>query len=98
MGRIDSMTSKVNLFRDEQRLQKGDTMTRTEDSLLPPGAPSEIKGLLSTKEVIKDRHPIQDQTPVPEADAVNVTIENGIYSLNDPNFENRDKSLNLDLE
>ena len=61
LSRIESMHAKVNLFRAEQKLQQSNggigTMTRTEDSLLPPAAPSEVKGLLNngTKNIIKDK-------------------------------------------
>ena len=62
LNRIESMSAKVNLFRAEQKLQQSNggigTMTRTEDSLLPSAAPSEVKGLLTgTKNIIKEKLP-----------------------------------------
>ena len=85
-------------------------MTRTEDSLLPPAAPSEVKGLLTgTKNIIKDKLPsslVKSQSPPSsgleprptEEDVVTVTIEEGVYSLNNPDFENRDKTVNPDVD
>ena len=87
------------------------TMTRTEESLLPhSAAPSEVKGLLTgTKNIIKEKLPTSlvkkssiDKPPPPELepgsdDVVTVTIEEGVYSLNNPEFEHRDKTVNPDV-
>ena len=88
------------------------TMTRTEDSLLPhSAAPSEVKGLLTgTKNIIKEKLPTslvkKSQAPLKPPppglesgsdDVVTVTIEEGVYSLNNPEFEHRDKTVNPDV-
>ena len=115
LNRIESLSAKVNLFRAEQKLIQSNggigTMTRTEDSLLPPAAPSEVKGLLTgTKNIIKDKLPsslVKSQSPqatgieprpTEEGDVVTVTIEEGVYSLNNPDFEHRDKTVNPDVD
>lgn len=82
------MNDKVTIFRNEEK--HGDTLPRNDNDsskLVPPPAPSEVRGLLTTS-------PTKSQ----EADGVKIQIENGILSLNDSKFENRDKSLNPDLE
>ena len=89
------------------------TMTRTEDSLLPhSAAPSEVKGLLTgTKNIIKEKLPtslvkkssngaLKPPPPGIEPgsdDVVTVTIEEGVYSLYNPEFEHRDKTVNPDV-
>ena len=110
LSRIESMHAKVNLFRAEQKIQQSNggigTMTRTEDSLLPPAAPSEVKGLLTgTKNIIKDKLPVSSSLVAKppandqdkDTDVVAVTIEEGVFSLNDPDFEHRDKTVNPDV-
>ena len=101
---IDNLTTKVNLFRAEQKQLQCNggigTMTRTEESLLPPAAPSEIKGLLSSKDnsaAVRKTKKDETSEEVSSSKAINVTIEQGILSLNDPEFETRDTSVNPDL-
>lgn len=101
---IEDMTTKVSTFRAEQRQALADaatnnggagagsiinTLQRTEDTV-PPAAASEIKGLLSS--------PLKSPKGDHQEEGIKVTIENGILSLNDKKFQQRDTSINPDLD
>ena len=101
----------MNEFKAEQlRQQKNQTSTlpRTEDSLIPPPSASETKFLLKSRptknggkiqnnsSIIKNNENNHHTTAVPE-ESLKVNLEAGVLSLNDSEFNNRDKSVNPDL-
>ena len=96
---VDDMTAKVNLFRAEQKAQQlniGDTLPRNDETLLvPPPAPSEIKGLLSSP--VKEMSNGKTCNGDIDNGGIKVNIENGILSLHDSQFDERDKTVNADL-
>lgn len=99
---IEDMTTKVSSFRVEQRLAAAaasngassgsiiNTLQRSENPV-PPAAASETKGLLSSPAAIKCQKGDVEE-------GVKVTIENGILSLKDKKFQERDTSINPDLD
>ena len=113
LTKIDTLTSRVNEFKAEQlRQQKNQTSTlpRTEDSLIPPPSASETKFLLKSRPT-KNGGKIQNngnssiirnnensrEIQIPSEDSLKVNLEAGVLSLNDSEFNNRDKSVNPDL-
>ena len=111
LTKIDTLTSRVNEFKAEQlKQQKNQTSTlpRTEDSLIPPPSASETKFLLKSRpknggkiqnnssSIIKNNENNHHTTAVPE-ESLKVNLEAGVLSLNDSEFNNRDKSVNPDL-
>jgi hypothetical protein len=92
---VATMTSKVDLYKAEQKLIQGNlgTMPRTEDSSTM--ADSEFKGLLRPK-FSTNGTPGPSDSKQPQT-AVSVNIEAGVLSLNDSAFEDRDKSVNAEF-
>ena len=91
------MTSKVASFRAQQKLESENQKLEV---LQPASNTSEIKGLLSSPPQIKNGS-VKSETKIQnpeEQKGLQVTLEQGILSVNDPKFDQRDKSLNQDLE
>ena len=103
----------MNEFKAEQlRQQKNQTSTlpRTEDSLIPPPSASETKFLLKSRptkiggksqnngnsSIIRNNENSRE-IQIPSEDSLKVNLEAGVLSLNDSEFNNRDKSVNPDL-
>ena len=93
------MTSKVASFRAQQKLESENQKLE----VLQPASntSSEIKGLLSSPPQIKNglKSNTENSAKNPEnPKGLQVTLEQGILSVNDPKFDQRDKSVNQDLE
>ena len=99
LSEIEVMTSKVSAFRAQQKLEEQNNQKSTENEI-QPSTTSEIKGLLSSPSQMKNggssSKKMADQPK--EQSGLNVQLEAGILSVNDPKFDQRDKSLNTDLE
>ena len=92
------MTSKVYAFRAQQKLEEQNNQKSTENEI-QPSTTSEIKGLLSSPSQMKNGSSSKKMADQPkEQSGLNVQLEAGILSVNDPKFDQRDKSLNTDLE
>ena len=94
LSEIELMTSKVSTFRAQQKLEEqnqqkasGTSGNLVHHEIQPT---SEIKGLLSSPSHLKNG--------VKKQEGLNVKLEAGILSINDPKFDERDKSLNTDLD
>lgn len=100
MSDIENLSIKVERFKAEQKqlIANGGvgTMTRTEDSLVPPPTASEKRFLLSPAKKSINLFGPASVTPENQRDnGLKVNIEAEILSLDDPN---RDKSVNLDIQ
>lgn len=100
LSEIEALTSKVMSFRAQQKLES----ENQKSEVLQPttGTTSEIKGLLSSPQM-KNGSVKLDATSAtnatnPNEEGLQVALEQGILSVNDPKFEERDKTLNEDLE
>ena len=98
LSEIEVMTSKVSAFRAQQKLEEQNNQKSTENEI-QPSTTSEIKGLLSSPSQMKNGSSSKKMADQPkEQSGLNVQLEAGILSVNDPKFDQRDKSLNTDLE
>ena len=93
---IEALNSKVTSFQAQQKLES----ENQKSEVLQPttGNTSEIKGLLSSPQM-KNGSVKLDATNAtsPKEEGLQVALEQGILSVNDPKFEERDKTLNEDL-
>ena len=109
---LTSRVNEFKAEQLKQQKNQTSTLPRTEDSLIPPPSASETKFLLksrpppnpknggkiqnnSNSSIIKNNEKSRE-IPVPE-DSLKVNLEAGVLSLNDSEFNNRDKSVNPDL-
>ncbi len=101
---ISSLSAKVDLFKAELRQQQADggvnTMTRTENSSIFTDS-SEVKRLLRPRFGKKSAAPNPktgevDLPPQDQQAGVSINIEEGVLSLNDQEFEKRDRTADPD--
>ncbi len=95
---IATLTAQVDRYKAELKQQQANgvnTMTRTENSSI--FTDSEVKGLLKPRFRLKKANKPTSQQPEEqpvEAAGVRINIEDGVLSLGDKAFEDRDRSTN----
>ena len=104
LSEIEVMTSKVSAFRAQQKLEEqnnqkmiGSTGSLHHKNEIQPSTTSEIKGLLSSPSQMKSNGLKSNHSSDQDPKGLNVQLEAGILSVNDPKFDQRDKSLNTDF-
>ena len=108
---LTSRVNEFKAEQLKQQKNQTSTLPRTEDSLIPPPSASETKFLLksrppknggkiqntSSSSIIKNNENNHHTTAVIPEESLKVNLEAGVLSLNDSEFNNRDKSVNPDL-